>query len=87
MRIRDQGFGMEKFGSGMEKVGSGINIPDLQQTLRFLVSKQGYILNFLVKPEVLVQYLAVLRIRTRRIRMFLGLPDPLIRDTDPIPLS
>jgi hypothetical protein len=36
-------------------------------------------------------FLAVLRIRIRRIRMFLGLlnsdPAPLVRDTDPAPLS
>ncbi len=27
----------------------------------------------------------MLRIRIRRIRMFLGLPDPLVQGTDPVP--
>ncbi len=31
------------------------------------------------------QYNPVLRIRIRRIHMFLGLPDPLVRDTNPDP--
>jgi hypothetical protein len=35
--------------------------------------------------QVFSEYLSVLVIQIRRIRMFLGLPDPLVRGTDPDP--
>jgi hypothetical protein len=33
----------------------------------------------------MLKMLFIKRIRIRRIHMFLGLPDPLVRNTDPVP--
>jgi hypothetical protein len=59
--------------------------PVLRQTIKFSFASNVSLSTRMVHN--LIYHMAVLRIRIRRIYMFLGLPEPdlLVRDTDPDP--